>query len=105
MSPSEVLRAAADLIEQPGAWNTGSFARSENDVPCDPRDEAAKCWCVSGAIQKIEGPNGWQGWNLFDGYARMRGYRHMADFNDDKSQPEVVAALRNAAHLADRPKS
>lgn len=97
---AEVLNKAADLIEPPFKWTQGHFARASNNCPIGPLEDNAVCWCVSGAIQKIEGRVSHEAWNAFDAYCRKRGFRHMADFNDTKTQAEVVAALRDAASKA-----
>jgi len=99
---ADTLNAVADLLEPEGRWTRGCYARTEKGNQIGPLEANAKCWCVSGAIQKIEieGGKRWSAWNVFDAYTRKRGFRHMADFNDQKSQAEVVRALRDAAAKA-----
>jgi hypothetical protein len=100
MEVHEVLNAAADLLERPGAWTQGSLARQENGRAIGPLEKSAKCWCVSGAILRAEvGRRCGDAWDRFDDYTLRRGYLHMADFNDapGRTQAEVVAALREAA--------
>ena len=94
---ARILNAAADLIEPQGAWTQGCFARHSNDNPVGPLEPEARCWCVSGAIQRASGATRWNAWNAFDAYTRKKGYRHMADFNDTATQGEVVQALRFVA--------
>lgn len=101
----EILNAAADLLEKPGAWTQGTFARSEDGQRVDMWSQEAKCFCVGAAIQRIEGRHRYGAWNRFDGLTRQRGFRHMAEWNDDpkRTQAEVVATLRQAAERAARP--
>ncbi len=98
-TPTEVLEAAADLLEKPGAWTQGCFARNAEGRKVDMWSLEASCFCVSAAIQKSEGPRRFGAWDRFDGYIRQRGFRHMAEFNDapGRTQAEVVAALRQAS--------
>lgn len=99
---AQILNAAADLIEKPGAWTQETFARDATGRRVDMWSEDAKCFCVSSAIQRVEGRFRRGAWNKFDGLTRQRGFRHMADWNDHpgRTQAEVVAALREAARQA-----
>lgn len=99
-SVTEKLNKAADFIESTG-WSQGTFARDEEGRRTDMWGEHAKCFCVSGAIQRIEGRSRWGAWNAFDAYCRKKGYRHMADFNDDPktTKTDVIKALHRAAKL------
>jgi hypothetical protein len=101
MTVGDVLNAAADLIEKPGAWTQGCFARDPKGKQTGWRMDNAACFCVSGAISRESGGS-WEAWYRFDGYTRQRGFRHMAEFNDapGRTQSEVVAALRQAAQQA-----
>lgn len=96
---SEILNAAADLLEKPGAWTTGDYARGDD------------CFCALGAICEIEGqvkPRG----NVVVEKEESDASRafalfvmgepepyHVARWNDapGRTQAEVVAALRAAA--------
>lgn len=96
---ADILAAAADLIDKPGAWTQDTFARDASGKRTGLDDPDATCFCVAGAILRIEGKS-YRAWNVFDAYTRKRGFRHMADFNDQGSQFVVVAALRAAAEKA-----
>lgn len=54
-TPKQILLEAAELIEQPGKWTQGAFARDhggDGTAFCDPD---AVCWCAEGAIAKVAG--------------------------------------------------
>lgn len=101
---ADILTAAADLIEKPGAWTQGAFARDEHGCSTGWRSEDAKCFCVSGAITRAgDRPAGLnRAWQVFNDWTIKRGFSHLARFNDapGRTQAEVVAALREAAALA-----
>jgi len=96
---SEVLAAAANLIEPPGAWTWCTFARDAHREPVAPSDQQATCWCAVGAIRRIVPKKGaWlQAVNYLD---KVVGT--IVKFNDapDRTQAEVVAALREASNIA-----
>lgn len=103
MDVATVLNAAADLIEPEGCWTQGAYARHENGNPIGPMEDNATCWCLSGAIQRIDkGSQFSRAWETFDTFVRRRGHDHIAAFNDapGRTQTEVVAALRKAAQRA-----
>jgi hypothetical protein len=56
MKPSEILRGARELLEKPGAWTRGWFARDEfgGTVNSGLDHEACK-WCAYGALQRVSG--------------------------------------------------
>jgi hypothetical protein len=93
----EKLERAAVIVER--GWTQGTFARNEAGERVDMWTKEATCFCVSAALQKVDGRNRSDAWNRFDGYARKRGFRHMADFNDapGRTQAEVAQALRQCA--------
>lgn len=99
-SPAEVLGAAADLLEKPGAWTQGAHARNAAGAPMlvGSRMDAV-CWCVLGALDRMAPTN-----NLWDASVQAMNevVGHVADFNDapERTQAEVVAALREAARQA-----
>lgn len=114
-SVSEVLAAAADLLEKPGAWTQfdnpdeypdGETARdaSGNSVPGD--DPTAVCFCVFGAIERIC-PSPLVGREADRLLAASLGMSTGAivDWNDapERTQAEVVTALRQAARQASNP--
>jgi hypothetical protein len=49
---SEILSAAADLIEPEGAWTKGQFARDKEGFYSAASGRKAVCWCALGAIKR-----------------------------------------------------
>ncbi|WP_278070501.1 DUF6197 family protein [Brevundimonas sanguinis] len=99
-SPAEVLKAAADLLEKPGAWTQGAYARDSSGKSVGPDSQLAECFCALGAIRRSG--------NYADdvnpaamALGRSIGFR-VGDWNDalKRTQSEVVAALREAARQA-----
>lgn len=96
MKPSEVLAKAADLIEAEGTWTQGP----------DGSDEP--CWCLYTAVCHVvgHGPAGRSDEPMrFARKALGRRFIYdsdVFDWNDapERTQAEVVAALRKAASLA-----
>lgn len=101
-SPAEVLEAAADLLENPGAWTQGAHARNAAGAPMllGSRLDAV-CWCALGALDRVSPTNA-----LWDASVQaLKGVvGHIPGFNDaaNRTQAEVVAALREAARQASR---
>lgn len=110
LKPSEVLAKAADLIEPEGAWTTRLFARDALGRSAGVFGPKAVCWCARGAMSKIA-----DDYPLLartqDFFARFLGepeaptvadHAAIAIWNDapERTQAEVVAALRKASVLA-----
>lgn len=104
LKPSEVLAKAADLIEPEGAWTQRDAVLNATGSPCSYED--AECFCLFGAVRVAAGlgefsdptfDGAW--WFLERSVAHGRG---PIDWNDapDRTQAEVVAALRKASELA-----
>lgn len=100
LSVAEVLERAADLIEPEGAWAQKSWARDMFGSPdAIPGEEV--CWCLWGSIYKISG---------YEFYVTDAAINHVMGvvgdppitWNDaaERTQAEVVAALREAAKKA-----
>lgn len=116
LKPSDVLAKAADLIEPEGAWTqfVGAWIepiRRPEDMPLteegDPseglsyRSPDARCFCLDGAIWRVasgESPV------ARAAYERVRKLvdEEPFEWNDrpERTQAEVVKALRDAADLA-----
>jgi hypothetical protein len=94
---SEILNAAADLLEKPGAWTQQDYAFDPDGVAVDARNERASCFCALGAIRHAGGyPDD------VNPAASVLGQfvgDLVCDWNDapGRTQAEVVAALRAAA--------
>lgn len=110
---ADILKKAADLLEKPGAWTQGDYARDDFGLGLGDYDEheledgrfSPVCFCTIGAINHVRGADlGSSVWGvtrrpLWD----VIGERNIADWNDEpgRTQAEVVAALRDAATRAE----
>lgn len=102
---SEILFAAADLIEPEGAWTQRAIARDRKGLIAIGEGTAV-CWCAIGAIIKVGGA--WEAIERTEKLlalpdaARVGDLRPLAAFNDapERTQEEVVAKLREAAERA-----
>jgi len=108
-SPAEVLEAAADLLEKPGAWTQNEFARDAVGRVVYPTSTLATCWCVRGAIAAVNEEEDDHAANTrnWKAAAKLLGFHDVHDieqWNDTpgRTQAEVVAALREAARQASR---
>jgi hypothetical protein len=95
---SEILSAAADLLEPEGAWAQGDLARNAEGDCVSTISDSAVCWCTVGAIYRVS-----------DYYCdeALGTLEHIlsggiANWNDapERTQAEVVAKLREAAALS-----
>ena len=97
-SPAEVLGAAADLLEKPGAWTQGAFARDRMGRPQVSHDHRAICFCAVGAIYRVSGygPTATEAISRLSSQVRRNS---IGEWNDkpNRTQAEVVAALRQAS--------
>lgn len=50
---SDNLRAARDLLAEPGAWIQGNYAHNERHQAVHPDDPTAIGWCSLGALAKV----------------------------------------------------
>lgn len=108
MKPSEILHAAGDLLEQPGAWIQHSSARTAHRVNTVPFYKDAVCWCALGALSKVT--DGWSHENLqgtdpcfiVEFLEKVVNVNYIPSWNDrlGQTQEEVVAAFRKAEQLA-----
>lgn len=53
LKPSEVLREAWHLIQQPGKWTQYTRARDLNGKSVEPTSHAAVCFCSIGAVEHV----------------------------------------------------
>lgn len=105
---ADVLERAADLIEPEGAWTRGIYAADECNDSIDTLHPGAKCFCAMGAVYRAAGASSLHKTGPLDVVNDIRTHlthvlgTTMASFNDapERTQPEVVAALRRAATLA-----
>jgi hypothetical protein len=116
-----ILDRAADRLSKPGAWTQGAFSRGAKGRVDDEENLTARrptCWCALGAIAKEARVNPASNF-VWSGQGRApAAYRALMavlprpadddqsldipDWNDapERTQSEVVAALRNAAARA-----
>lgn len=108
LTPADVLNAAADLLEKPGAWTQGAASRDMFGNVGEEGDELlpdAVCWCLAGAVEHVGG-----NWSrpyttairAALGLPMVGIGAQIAEWNDrpGRTQAEVVAKLREAAQLA-----
>jgi hypothetical protein len=94
MKTSEILMNALDIIDTPGQWTKGAFARKGSVFGPSTLDvNAATCFCSLGAIRKVSGAA------LDNGYMRndaliaedylmgATGGAFTAEINDAASSP------------------
>ena len=49
----DILLAAADLLDRPGAWCRGQYARDRRGQATSPYAEDAVSWCATGALMRV----------------------------------------------------
>lgn len=95
-TPADVLNAAADLLEKPGAWTQGAWKRGKSGREVRIYSPFAVSFSVLGAIDHVGG-----GFNsAIHALKHLIGWDiHLQDWNDqsERTQAEVVAKLREAA--------
>lgn len=107
VKPSEILEAAALKIEPEGAWTQGHFALDAEgkDLPYGEYDDPSRvavCHCINGAIYAVSGHFS-DHYGIADFVRQATGWDSwLPGWNDDpdRTQAEVVSALRKAAALA-----
>lgn len=113
LDDAAILRAAAELLERPGAWTQGAYSRDEGGRDelagvfaggrCSPTGRAV-CFCTIGALAKVAG---WTYGETEDSELVERLIVAVGDsvhrWNDTpgRTQAEVVATLRAAADGSD----
>lgn len=107
LSVAEVLERAADLIEPEGAWTQRALARNAagKDTGLSERFGPAVCYCVMGATAFAAADDepfsdlGDEADHFFANFlgAQASGGLHVWNDAPERTQAEVVAALRQAA--------
>lgn len=103
-TPSEVLRAARELISVPERWTQDATARSVKRRPVLPRSQKAVCWCSVGAIDRATestfSPEAMDARSFLRDAAKTNV---ISTWNDMRSRThaEVLAAFDRAIVLAD----
>lgn len=93
----EVLESALAIIEDPGRWTQGAYARHENGNPIGPLEVNACRWCALGALVKAgDDPVSLDAlYALNDASMKYRGIAPH-DLNDCGSHDEVVEMFKRA---------
>jgi hypothetical protein len=106
MTPQEILRRAADIIEaQPNAWTQGAPARNEQGLKVNPNHPTAICFCSIGAIQRAVINTPCAPWSkaeelLANSLSHTPGVMvKIVKWNDEsrRTAAEVAAQMRKAA--------
>ena len=101
------LRAAGELIARPGGWIKDWYGRKDGYTVITTEEITdAECHCVHGAIWCVTGIAPW-----LPEHAQTQEVQLMqevigipsglAEWNDSRTQAEVVVAFRKAAELAE----
>lgn len=101
---ARILNAAADLLEQPGAWTQGAFAKDKNGFATYPLWPEACCFCVLGALERIAGGDTGYAYGVAEDAVRdLIPSGFVSTWNDapERTQAEVVTTLRAAAKHAE----
>ena len=103
MTAAEILRAAADLVERPGAWTQGASALDASGRLVDFNSDAATCFCALGALWHAAGSA--VSLPVDSAETALRGIigRNVGDWNDasDRTATEVAQVMRRAAATLD----
>ena len=103
---TEILNAAADLLEPDGAWCQREYARDADGYVTTPYSSNAVSWCAMGAIARTcQITDEASAEDFYRARDRLRetlaweGSPDTADWNDatERTQAEVVAMLRRVA--------
>lgn len=103
LTVSEVLSKAADLLEPEGAFTKGAYARDIFNADVDEDAPDAVCWCAIGALW-LTSPTGKTTQEARRYLLEVTG-QGITAWNDapERTQAEVVAALREASKRASTP--
>ena len=101
---TDILLAAADLLDRPGAWSPQALARNADGVCTSPYEEDAVSWCATGALMRVSQEADIQDYRAARAQLAETLYESdhepdIVDWNDahGRTQAEVVAMLRRAA--------
>ena len=97
MKTSEILIAAKALIDEPGKWTQGTYARNSDMEEVDSYSEDAVCFCSIGAIYRIT-PHIVSREGI--GYLRSAMGPSVVVFNDTHPHAEVMQMWDRAIELA-----
>lgn len=99
-STKKVLEETLRIIESPERWTQGVAARDKHGNPCMATDDAARCWCVLGALSRAAEniPKGWDArGEAYDILAScLPGGMSIGLYNDRGKHEDAVRLLKNA---------
>jgi len=102
------LKAARDLLAQPGGWTTGWYAKTASGAEVSAAYEKASCFCAIGAVWRTYGntacPDG-SGVNSTEVQVLLRAIKDVTgedwtfvhDWNDAQTSVESVLAVFDRA--------
>jgi hypothetical protein len=87
------LTAVRELLSSRERWTQGCMARNQSSLPVEPLDPSAVCWCLVGAMYKVN-----SNLPLLDRYKVVDALykktdRGLMSINDAWSHPEVLSFL------------
>ena len=104
----QVLQEARVLIDK--GWIKGSFACNESMIAVDTTDEKASCFCILGALRRVEGlsdldrcytDNYTSAREVILEVLKPRGYDFIPTFNDseDTTKEDVLKVFDEAIEI------
>lgn len=104
MKPSEVLRAARELISVPERWTQGVNARNGNGFSVSYDDPSANCFCLYGALCRVTGRAlVGEAWEIVDHLITSGGvFSSVSIFNDYTTHDDVLSLLDEGIALAEQ---
>ena len=99
MEANKILEKARNLIQDRSHWTVGEYARTEENMSCDPSSNNAAKWCTMGALFRAVSEMRRDGGilvnperassRLFEAAKRM-GREYPVDVNDDLGHAKVM---------------
>ena len=109
MMPSEILRAAKAVIENPENWTKEVYAKANKEGGSNDHllghEEGATCWCSVGALQRVM--NSELVWSLerrLGEAARaltQDNFETAVHYNDNRTHAEVMQMFDRAIEMAE----
>lgn len=103
MTPTPEVRAvllrAAEIVEKPGAWTQGAYAKTAEGLVTSSQSPDATCWCMVGAVMRACDGDAKLESGCWYAILGVLGSGCVPDFNDapGRTASEVAAKLREAA--------
>lgn len=87
------LTAVRELLTKPSHWTKGFLARDKHGYSVDPIDASAVCWCLVGAIYKVNEDLPLLERTRIKTAIYSRVSRGLMVMNDSLTHPEVLSFL------------